>query len=316
MSSVKAAFKGLGRVLSSPLLVLWLWLFNFVVALPLAVVMAGSIESSIGGSLVQQKLREGFDMGWYGEFQSRAEGVETTLSPTVVGAGAFLDNIESWFDGGLFGTFRGLVALGVLYALLWALLLGGILHRLGGGAGMFRLSEFLSQGGAFFFRFVRLAVLSGVLYYLVYKFSAWLFGWIQESTRDLTVEETILGYVTAAALLVAFLLSFVNMAFDYAKIATFKENRRSMLLAMLKGFGFVLGNLGKTLTLYLGLGFVGLVLLGGYWLLAPGPGQATALGVVAAFLVGQAYLVVKLVLRLTFYAGEMTLFESVGLEHR
>jgi hypothetical protein len=310
MSPVKASFKGLARVLSSPMLVLWLWLFNLVAALPLALVMAGSIESSIGASLVQQKLREGFDMGWFGEYHSRAEGIETTLSPSVVGVGAFLDNVEAWFDGGLFESFRGLAAVGVLYAVVWALFLGGVLHRLGGGAGMFRLSEFLSQGGAFFFRFFRLAVLSGVLYYLVYRFSAWMFGRIQESTRDVTVEKTVLTYVILAAVLVVVLLAFVNMAFDYAKIATFKENRRSMVLAALKGFGFVLGNLGKTWTLYLGLGLVGVFLLGVYWLVAPGPGQATALGVAVAFLVGQAYLVAKLVLRLTFYAGEMSLYES------
>ncbi len=313
MSAVKAAFNGLARVFSSPLLVFWLWLFNFVVALPLAVVMAGSIESSIGASLVHQKLRDGFDMGWYGEYRSRAEGVETTLSPSIVGVGAFLDNVEAWFDGGLFGTFRGLVAVGVLYAVVWALFLGGILHRLGGGAGMFRLSEFLSQGGAFFFRFLRLAVLSGIFYYLVYRLSTWLFGWIQGATRDVTVEKTVLSYVLLAALLIVFLLSFVNMAFDYAKIATFRENRRSMLLAMLKGFGFVLGNLGKTLTLEIGLGLLGVILLGVYWLVAPGPGQATVVGVVLAFLVGQAFLVAKLVLRLTFYAGEMRLYESAGL---
>lgn len=313
MSAVKASFTGLARVLGSPLLVLWLWLFNFVVALPLAVVMAGSIESSIGASLVHQKLREGFDMGWYGEYRSRAEGVETTFSPSVVGVGAFVDNVEAWFDGGLFEAFPGLVAVGVLYAVVWALLLGGILHRLGGGTGMFRLSEFLSQGGAHFFRFARLAVISGVFYYSVYRFSTWLFGRIQESTRDVTVEKTVLTYVVLAALLVVFLLSLVNMAFDYAKIATFKENRRSMLLAALKGFGFVLGNLRKTLTLYLGLGLVGVTFLFVYWLVAPGPGQASGVSVVVAFLVGQAYLVAKLVLRLTFYAGEMTLYE--GLNH-
>jgi hypothetical protein len=313
MSVTKAAFKGLARVLGSPLLVLALWIFNFAAALPLALVMAGSIESSIGASLVHQKLRDGFDMGWFGEYQSRAEGIETSLSPSIVGVGAFLDNLEAWFDGGLFGTSRGLVAAGVVYAVLWALLLGGVLHRLGGAQGMFRLSEFLSQGGAFFFRFLRLAVLSGILYYLVYRFSAWLFGRIQESTLDVTAEKTILGYVAAAALLVLCLLSFVNMAFDYAKIATFKENRRSMLLATLKGFGFVLGNLGKTLTLYLGLALLGAILLGVYGLVAPGPSQASAAGVVLAFLVGQAFLVAKLVLRLTFYASEMALYESAGL---
>jgi hypothetical protein len=311
MSPVAAGFHGLAKVLGSPGLVLWLFFVNFAAAAPLAVVISGSIERSIGPSLVRENLRSGFDMGWFGEYESEAKGVETTLSPSVVGVGAFLDNIEGWLNGGLFERNPGIVGAGILYALVWALFLGGILHRYTDGSGLFRLSEFFAQGGTFFFRFVRLAVLSGFLYYLVYRLSGWLFSWIERTTRDVTVEGTIFGYVVAGSVFVAFLLTLVNMAFDYAKIATFRENRRSMLLATLKGFGFVLANLGRTMTLYYGLSFLGLLLLGLYWLVAPGAGQTTAPGVVLAFLVGQAYLLSKLVLRLTVYAGEMSLYESV-----
>lgn len=312
MSVFKAAFKGLGRVLTSPGLVLWLWLLNVIAALPLSLMMAGSIENSIGGSLVYEKLRDGFDLGWYGEYESAAKGVERTLSPTVTGVGPFLDNLESWLNGELFEMMPGLVAVGVLYGLLWAFFLGGALHRLGDGAGLFRLSEFFSQGATFFFRFLRLAVLSGVLYYLVYRFSGWLFARIEASTRDVTEEKTVLGYVVLASLLVAFLLMFIHMAFDYAKIATFRENRRSMLLAAVKGFGFAMANLGKTLPLYYGLAALGVLLLGAYWVVAPGPGQSTAAGVLLAFLVGQVYLIVKLGLRLTFYSSQMSLFDAVA----
>ena len=59
-----------------------------------------------------------------------------------------------------------------------------------------------------------------------------------------------------------------------------------------------------------GIGALGLVLLGAYHGVAPGPGQASASSIVLAFLLGQAYLVAKLVLRLTFYAGQMALYES------
>jgi len=310
MSSLKAAFLGFGRVLASPGLVFVLWLVSVLVAIPLALSMAGSIEESLGASLVHQNLRDGFDMGWYGEFDARAEGVEKTFSPSLVGAGAFFDNIEAWLNGRLFEMLPALVAFGSVYALLWALFLGGILHRYSDRRGLFRLSEFFSHGGEFFFRFVRLAVLSGALYYLVYRFAGWLFGRIEDATRDVTVERTVLGYVVAAAILVALLLTLINMAFDYAKIATCKENRRSMILAAIKGFRLVLGNFGRTTLLYYGLGSFGLVLLGAYYLVAPGPGQASVPNVVFAFVVGQVYLVAKLVLRLTFYAGQMELYES------
>ena len=49
----------------------------------------------------------------------------------------------------------------------------------------------------------------------------------------------------------------------------------------------------------------------GYAFIAPGARQSTVPGIVFAFLLGQLYLVVKLVLRLTFYGGQMALYESM-----
>jgi hypothetical protein len=311
MSAIGAAFRGFGKVLGSPSVVLCLWLANVALALPVAAVLAESIRESVGGSLVSDQLRDGFDMGWYGEFQADASGVESTFTPTVVGAGAFFNNAEAWFNGTLFESHVGLLGLGVLYALLWSLCLGGVLHRYGEVGGLFRLSEFLSAGGTYFFRFVRLAILSSVAYYGIYRFSGWLFGRIAQSTRDVTVEESVFAYVVAASLFVVFLLTFVNMAFDYAKIATFRENRRGMILAALKGFGFVLSHPGRTMALYYGLGVVGLLMLFVYHNVAPGPGQSTMLSVAFAFAVGQAYLIAKLMLRLTFYSAQLSLFDDV-----
>jgi hypothetical protein len=64
--------------------------------------------------------------------------------------------------------------------------------------------------------------------------------------------------------------------------------------------------------LYYGLGALGVVLLALYASVAPGATQSTATGLAIAFFIGQAFLVVKLMLRLTFYAGQMALFEAVS----
>ncbi len=307
---MKAMLKGFWRVVSSPGLIVWLWLVNLVVALPAAWVMTDSLRSSIGASLVDEKLTESFDMGWYGEFETKAKGLDTTFTPTVTGVGAFYNNLESWLYGDLFKEFPGLVGLGLVYALLWALFLGGVLDRYSGGD--FNLTRFFCAGGRFFLRFIRLAVLSGIFYYLIYRFSGWLFSRIEEWTIDITVERTLFFYTLLAAGLTVFLLTFVNMAFDYAKIVTFKEERKSMLLAALRGFGFVFSNPAKTMGLYYGLGALGIVMLALYASMAPGANQSTVSGVAFAFFIGQAFLVVKLMLRLMFYAGQMALYEKIS----
>ena len=310
MTAIGTALRGFGKVAGSPGLVLWLWIVNVAMALPAAAVLTESIRDSVGTSLVHQNLRDGFDMGWYGEYSAEARGIESTFTPTVTGAGAFFNNIEAWFNGDIFETYRGLLGLGILYAIMWTFFLGGILQRYGEGAGLFRLNEFFAESASYFFRFLRLAIISGFFYYLVYRFAAWLFVRMETSTQDVTSEEFVFAYVLAGSLLVVFLLTFVNMAFDFAKIATYRENRRSMVLATLKGFGFVLSNLGKTTTLYYGLGLAGVLMLLIYNFIAPGVGQSSASGVAMAFLIGQAYLVAKLVLRLTFYTSEIALFDG------
>lgn len=291
-------------------MVLWLWLVNVAVTLPAAIVMSESLESSIGASLVHEKLAAGFDLDWYGEFRAGAAGLDATFTPTLMGAGALYANIEDWLLGGLFGLFPGVVAIGVLYALLWALFVGGILDRFS-QPGFFSLHRFLSAGGKFFFRFLRLAVIAGVFYYLVYRFAGWLFEGIGTWTQDVTVERTVLLYVLLGCVVVVFLLTLVNAAFDYAKIATFVEDRSSMLFAALRGIRFVVSHPGKTLGFYYALGIVGVLLIGLYAFVAPGAAQSTATGVALAFLVGQAYLVAKLMLRLAFYGGELAIYEDV-----
>ena len=94
----KAMFKGFWRVLSSPGLIVWLWLVNVVVALPMAWMMTDSLRSSIGASLVDEKLTEGFDMLWFGEFEAQAKGLETTFTPTVTGVGAFYNCLRNSSD--------------------------------------------------------------------------------------------------------------------------------------------------------------------------------------------------------------------------
>jgi hypothetical protein len=313
MSIFAALANGLGRLLSGWWLVVLVWLVNFALALPFAWVMARELEGAIGASLVHEKLRQGFDLGWFGELEAEAEGLVATFSPTLTGAGAFYANLEAWLDGGLFRQLPVVVALGLAYALTWALLLGGVLDRLSAQSRFVDRSGLLAACSRTFFPFVRLALLSGVLYYLIYRLQGWLFGLIEVSTRDVTEERVVFVYTLLAAVAVALLLGLVHVMFDYAKIATVVEGRRSMTMAALRGAGFVLAYPVRTLTLAMLLGLAGIALVALYAVVAPGSGQSSAAAVIGAFLVGQLFLAGKLGLRLLLLASETSLFESRSL---
>jgi len=304
---------GLRRVTASPQLILFLWLFNFAMALPLALVMSDQIESSLGASRVQEKLRHGFDFDWYEEFSHNANDLGKTFSPAVIGVGPFLGNLEAWFNGSLFAGNTGIISLGAGYMIVWMFLLGGILERFAHRDEPLMMEQFFRACGRYILRFISLFLLSAVFYVLIFTFvTPALFSFITNSTRDTTVERNVFFLVAGAYALIALLLATVNMVFDYAKIATVVKGHRNMFVAAFDGVRFVFAHPAKTYGLYLVLGIFLALALGIYSLIAPGAGQVSGLAIFLAFLLGQIFLAIKLILRLTFFGGQMALYEATA----
>ncbi len=314
MSTIQAIAVGLRRALGSPLILLWLWLLNVAVAAPVTWTVIQSLEEGIGTSRASKALQDGFDMGWYAIYQERAQGAASTFGPTLTGAGAFYDNLERMLTGGLFEGPFVVQASGVAFALIWLLMLGGVIDSYAERKARTG-RRFFESSGRFFFRFVRLALLSAGLYAVVYGMSYRLFEWMEEATRDVTVEGTIFLYSMLIWALTVFLVMLVHMAFGYAKIATVVERRRSMLLAAARGFVFIALHPARTLGLYYGFLLVSGALLGGYALLAPGIGQQSYKAIAWAFAAGQLFLLLRLYTRLSVIAGQTALYRAHGLRH-
>ena len=313
MTILSAIRAGLRRVTANPKLILFLWLFNFLMALPLTLMMSGQIEASLGASRVAEKMQKGFDIDWYEEFNHNAGALGKTFSPAVIGVGPFLGNLESWLNGSLFANYTGIVGLGLGYMIVWLFLLGGILDRFARPEPRLTMERFFSAGGRYFVRFVALAALAGVIYLFIFAFIApQLFTLIANSTRDTTVEKTVFFMTAGAYLVVAFLLMLVNMVFDYAKISTVIDAQRNVFTAVLNGVQFVFSRPVKTFGLYLTLGVFLLLTLGVYGLNSPGALQSTGPGIALAFMFGQFFLLLKLVTRLTFFSGQMALYENMA----
>jgi len=313
MAIISAIRHGWRRATASPQLILFLWLFNFAMALPLALVLSDEIESSLGASRIQEKLRHGFDIDWYEEFAHNANDLGKTFSPAVIGIGPFLGNLESWLNGSLFAGHIGIIGLGAGYMIVWMFLLGGILERLAHHDERLPMERFFSASGRYFLRFISLFLLSAVFYFFIFTGVApALFSFIANSTRDTTVERNVFFLTAGAYALIALLLATVNMVFDYAKIATVVKGHRNMFVAAFDGFRFVFAHPAKAFGLYLVLGIFLALALGLYNLIAPGAGQANGLAIFLAFLLGQIFLAIKLILRLTFFGGQMALYETTA----
>lgn len=302
--------QGLRHTAAVPGLLLLLWLVNLLIALPAAVVVGEAIHDSVKWGAAHDQLREGFDTGWYGEFSAGAEGLAATFEPSQIGAGATLDAIEAWWSGGLFKMPLEIIVFGVVFASVWLFLMGGILSRLHRPWASSGFGGVFSEGSKYFSRFLRLGVISGILYYGIFRLSGWLFPWLQEATRDVTSEGRILGFNLVAAALIVGFTAVVKAVFDYAKISMVVGGRRGALLAALHGLEFVVRRPIATagLVAFFGGATVVLVLL--YSWMGPGVTQANPVSILLAIAASQLFLLGRLTLRLGLLGSEVALFES------
>lgn len=309
-----AFFGGLGRVASFPALLVWLYLASLALALPLAVVVHDAIRADLGASTVDQRLREGFDMEWYGEFDyAHPRGVAASFGPQVIGPLPVLVNLEAWLDGNILRQPPAILAAGAGLLLVWAFFAGGILDRYAHPGGEHTRARLFRTGGEYWFRYLRLLVLSLLLYFLVFggivnPLQQRLGDW----TRDVLAERTVMLLTALAYLLAGVLLVVIGAAMDYAKIALVADQRRSAVLAMLRGFRFVVSRPGKTLGLYLLLAAVAGLAMLLYARFAPGAGQAGAAGLLGAFLCGQLYILARIGIKLWFLASQTALYQSAA----
>ena len=308
-------YAGLRLVLKTPSLVAWVYLTSLVVAFPLALAMKDLLQGSFEGSLVEDNLRQGFDPAWSEEFAATSTGLGKTFGPSVVGILPMLGNLERLLDGTLHQVDRTVLGAGIVMLLVWSLLLGGILSRFAPGGERASRSGFLAQGGLFFWRFLRLSLISILLYWGIFRgIGNPLHQWIETITRDTTVERTVLIYTVLAYALVGSLFLVTQLLLDYAKICLVVEERRSVLLALFRSLGFVKDHRRTVLSLYLLLTAAALLWLLAYAWLAPGPNQSTWTTILLAFSLGQIYLVGRWILKLWFLASQTHLFVSLQPE--
>lgn len=307
--TASAAFRdGIRRVNGAPLLLAGMCLFTLFLALPLSIALRGMIESHLGRSLVAEGVASGADYQWWQEFLSQATGLGSTFTPSIVGFGAVLDNLDALLDNEpTAATIAGVTA---AWLLIWSFLSGGVIDRLARDRRT-RTHGFFAACGVHFWRFLRLGIVAFLLYAVLFgPAHRWLFSRLYEDlVRDLTTERTALMIRLAIYLVFGLVLIFFNVIFDYARVRIVVEDRRSAIGAIASAARFVRRHAGRVAALYLlnALAFVVLVAL--YALFSPGaPGAGMWMWFV--LLLGQVYIVGRHYLKLVFYASQTAFFQS------
>ena len=300
--------EGWKRVRSAPALLLGVYAITVVLALPLAITMRGLLQTHLGASLAAESAADGVNYDWWQEFRSQATGIGTTFSPTIIGFAATLDNLSALLDGEReIAPIAGALA---LYLLAWTFLVGGIIDRYARQRPI-RAAGFFAASGVHLFRLLRLAALSGFVYWWLFAYvHPWLFlEWFVDRTRTMSVERDVFFWRVALYFVFGILLVVVNVIFDYAKIRIIVEDRRSALGALSAAMRFVWRQRGPVAALYALNGLTFLILIAIWAFVAPGA-RSGGMTLWLGFVVSQIYVLARLALKLQFLASETALFQS------
>lgn len=310
-------------------MVLFAWVVNVAMALVFALPLMSQLQTYIRDTIREDELLKGFSANWYQAWQIDMQASELTryVDYSILGYAPFLNHTEAVLGGTVvkgvgrffytliirqsFTTPDLLTGVTLLYVLLSTFLAGAFI---GMYAKDYRLSftEFLMEGAKHFGRFFRLSLLSLVVYYILFL---WLFDWATNKiplwTANEPSEMTPFIYYMVKNALVLLLLSFITICFDYAKIRIVVEDRISALVALVAGTRFAFKNFRKTYSLYLLLTIIGLLLIVVFALLKKQLAQDTYATILPAFALGQIYMIARMWLKASFYAGQTALYQNV-----
>lgn len=290
-------------------MIILLLVINLAFSLILAVPMYHSLKDSFGNSLVGERMAEGFDYLWWEEYRDEAQGLEQTFTPSIIGKGAILNNLEGMIQLRVFDLPPVILIFGLLYIILHTFLAGGILSLFRKGDTKFALKDFFQGAGSLFFRFFLLMLFSWVFFLIIGQVVKGSFDSILSSMRETAFSEVTpfyWGLVFSAV--VFFLFLFIQMVFDYGRIKIVLEDRPNVLTSAAGAFGFVFRHLGSTLGLFYLLFLVQIVFTLIYILIQGIIPQSSFLGVALAFLFQQIFIFGLIWIRCWLYSSQMELY--------
>ena len=301
--------KGLKTTSRATRMIIFLLVINLAFSMILAVPMFHSLKNSFGSSLVGERMAEGFDYLWWEEYRDDAQGLEQTFSPSIIGKGAILNNLEGLIQVRVFDLPPIVLVFGLLYVILHTFLAGGILSTLKKPNLHFSMKKFFSGAGSQFFRFMLLMFFSWIFFLIIGQVVKGGFDSILESIRDTAFSEVTpfyFGLIFSA--IVLFLFLFIQMVFDYGRIKVVLEDSSNVLKSAAGAFGFVLRHLGSTLGLFFLLFLVQIIFTLIFILIQGIIPQSSFMGVVMAFFCQQIFIFGLIWIRCWLYSSQMELY--------
>ena len=305
---VAALGSGVLDVIRSPWLIAGAAIMTIVAAAPFALIVGDRLQEALANQPPIALGSGEIDADWWSEFRAHAEGLAATFTPTVIGFAAPLDNLSAVLDG----TRRPLPLLGPIAVAMiaWAWFWGVALTRFADRRGR-SFRDAAAAGVVHFPRFVVISVGAAVVQFILYlTVHRVLFSVIYDRSIGGGTPEPV-AFAIRVVLYIVFgvLLATVSLVADYTRIVDVVERPGTVSVMVRKGVRFVRHHYGAVLGQFVLTGLLFIMLLAVYGTVDIYGGTRVAgwRGIAIA----QAYILGRLIIRLTFAASEVRLFQAL-----
>lgn len=301
--------KGFASTSQVTRMVILLFLINLFFSMILAIPLYNSLKESFGNSLVGENMARGFDYLWWEEFNDQSKGLEKTFSPSIIGKGAILNNLEGLIQLRFFQLPPIILGVGLIYIILHTFLAGGILSVFSKETPNFIMKDFFLGAGTYFIRFLLLAVLSGACFIIMAYILISGLGSILNNLRQNAFSEVTPFYVGLLFnTITLFFFLLIQMIFDYARIKIVIDENRNVIHSARQAFGFVFKHLGSALGLFYLILVANIILAIFYVLLKGFLPQSSWLGVTVVFFFQQIFIFGVIWIRCWLYSSQLELY--------
>lgn len=306
-SPFRVLIAGIVDVLRSPLLVIGIAAIMLVITVPFAAVVHARLQASLSVQPHVNLNETEIDSEWWMEFRDHARGIMATFTPSVLGFAATLDAISNILDGRAIPA--GIVAPLVISLVAWAFMWGAVLERFRAGRGL-GVAGFARAGAMHFVPFVVIAIVAAAINLLLFvTVHRLLFGPVHAWLVGMTTTERDAFFVRVVLYLIFFaLIATVSLVADYARMAAVADARSGPLTLLRHSLAFIRTHVGAVATLFILTGLIFVVITVAYGTLEVVGGSEV--GGWRAVAIGQAYVLLRLAIRLTFAASELRLFSA------
>jgi hypothetical protein len=281
LQSVRSIFKNFHFIIL-------LWLLNAMAAIVLTVPIYNVLINNLGNSMMSERLTQGFDYMWYLQFRNIYHVQFDQIPMNIYFVVGIYLLIQTFFSGGLISIFH----------------IRDKNHTV----------DFFYGGVRYFFRFLKILLVSLLFFALAFKINDYLgefITWAFINSENVRAEFILksLRYI-----LLIFLIGVITMISDYSRVAIAVKDKGKVIKELYTAIIFIKNNFSKAFSLFLLVSVIGALGVVVYNVVGRFIPRTPFYFLILSFILQQMLIIFRLLVRMLFYSTQVNLFKDLSAD--